>query len=247
MVTLSCSQIDEVLSKWQRDTVMKRYGVDLDQKKNIQTWEKEILKYEKIINQKVEAGIKTAQIYRKIGEAYGNMGMFQPCIENLQRAVDMGYVNDQILFTQALCMGSLARTHNWDEEYRNQAEAGFLKVLNLNPEYHRAKIELALLYFYGFGSNSKHSVNSEKIDSTQNEYRNQAIKLAREYQSFLPDKTDSYLILAAMFNANGKKQDAINQLQSAVDLFKKQFPKNYNDREDYRQTLTNLNMLQKYK
>jgi len=241
---VSCDQASQLLSKWQRDVVMKRYGLDLDKSKQIEQWEKDILKYEKVINEKVEAGAKEAKLYRKIGEAYAGMQMYQPCIDNLQKAIDLGYVSQEIFFIQALCFGNLARQHNWEETYRNNAEAAFLKALSINPDYHRAKLELGMLYFYGFGSLSKFSVNSEKIESSQKEYRDKSIKLVLEYQANLPSKTDGPLILAGMYNAMGKKTDAIRQLQTAVSLFKSNFPKDYEKNEDYKQTLVNLRNLQ---
>ncbi|MDH4262921.1 MAG: hypothetical protein OEV78_07755 [Spirochaetia bacterium] len=240
----SCEKASETLSKWQRDLVIKRYGLDPDKTKQIAEWEKEIIKYEDIINEKVEAGLKEAKLYRKIGEAYAGMEMYQPCVDNLQKAIDLGYLNEEIFFIQALCLGSLARKQNWEETYRNNAEAAFLKALSVNPDYHRAKLELGLLYFYGFGSKSKFSVNSEKIESSDREYREKGIILVKEYQTFLPAKVDGYLILAGMYSSTGKRKEAIAQLQSAVSLFRKSYPKDFEKREDYRQTLLNLKNLQ---
>jgi tetratricopeptide (TPR) repeat protein len=243
-LSFSCDQTKELVSRWQKYVVYKRYGIDVDKRDQIKDWEKEIKKYEKVIEEKITAGIKTAKVYRKIGEAYAGMEMYQPCVEYLDKAIEMGYVNDEILFIQALCKGSIARLHNWKDDYRNDAEEGFLKVLNRNPAYHRAKIELALLYFYAFGSRSGYSINSEKISASQNEYRLKALKLANEYSAQMPEKTDGHIILSGMYGAMGKKKEALKEMQWAVELFQKNYPHDFESRDDYRQDVLNLNRLQ---
>mgnify|MGYP002144829606 CR=1 FL=1 len=134
----------------------KRYGNRPAGKDQLADWEKEITGYEKVINEKIDAGIKTGKVYRKLGESYALMESYELCIKNLNKAVEYGETVADVFYWQGLCYANLARVNNWQSDYAHQAEQAFLKALNLDKTLNKAKYELALMYYAGFAKNNQY-------------------------------------------------------------------------------------------
>ena len=137
--------------EWQQEQIKERYGSGHVDKDQIEEWEKQIKKYEEVIDEKIKASNHLGNIHRKLGESYAELGSYKQCIEHLEKSLEYGYLQDNVFFTLGLCEGNLAQKNNWNYQYAKKAEETFLKVLNLNPQYHKAKFQLGLIYFFGFG------------------------------------------------------------------------------------------------
>jgi len=240
---VNCDNVQNVFHKIKKDAYQKRYGTDLDELQKKEEWEKDIAEFEKIISKKIEAGAKAAHLYRKIGEAYGRNKSYDLCIENLKKAIGYGYDEPSVFFSLGLCEGNLARMNNWPPEQTKEAEQTFLKVLNMDNEYHKAKYELGLIYFYGNGRNSSYSILSDIITISQKQFQEKAIALISEYQFYSPAASDSYFALANIYTFRREFQKAISQMETLSEMKRKYFPDNFKRDQDYINAQLNLKKL----
>ncbi len=231
------------LKKWQKEYLEKRYGTKIPSKEEIAEWEKEVLEYEEEIERKIRAGMKAGLLYRKIGEAYMEFKMFPLCIKNLKKAIEFGYTEADVFFSLGLCQANWARIHNWKYELVKEAEETFLKILNLYPRYSKAKFQLSLLYFYGFGSNNPYRVLNTYLTIPQIEFRKKAISLMKEYQREMPQDHRSYFALAGYYRILGENELAKRELKKLIALLEEKYPESYQDLEIYQKAQRNLQIL----
>ncbi|MDH5717985.1 MAG: hypothetical protein OEZ22_10140 [Spirochaetia bacterium] len=243
-LSLHCKESKEWLLNWQKKEIERRYGksteTDLD---TIKDWQSDIKEYEEIINKKIEAGVNAGKLYRKIGESYAVMNSFELCIENLNKSISFGYNDPEIYFSLGICYGNLSQKNNWQYEYAKNAEESFLKSLNLDSEFDKAKFELSLIYFYAFGSNNKYRVLSDYLTVTQKEYREKAIMLMQEFQFHNEKNIKSYFALAGMYKILNKPDKSIEQMKFLISLLEKLYPKNYTNMPEYKKAAENLSLL----
>lgn len=242
-MSFRCEKAVQMAKDWQKEQIKKRYGTIEPTKEDIQGWQEKIKEYEKIINQKVEAGSKAGLYYRKIGEAFSMMESYELCEENLRQAIHFGYAEPEVFFSLGLCQANLARTQNWSEKIVRRAEASFLKALNLDPEFTKAIFQLGLLYFYGFSKPNRYSVLNEIVVIERKTYRKKAIRLLREYQNKVPEDKKSYFALGGIYASLGETSKAIEQYNLVIALLKKLYPRQYSELSSYKNAVRNRDIL----
>ena len=243
----SWSEFQQSLKDWQKKQMQRRYGSAYIDKEKIPKWQEEIKKYEKVIDEKIKASSHLAQIHRKLGESFAEMASYQKCIQHLEEAIQLGAHNADVFYKRALCKGSLAQKNNWSYPLTKQAEESFLALLNLDPNYEKAKLQLGLIYFYGFGKNSRYRVLDDYITITQKQYREKALNLLLRYKNKAPDDHRVYFALTNIYKIIGKTSSARTQMQDLINMLKKKHPENYQEIKEYRSALQNLSLLSSYK
>ncbi|MFO1472171.1 MAG: hypothetical protein U1F27_14180 [Turneriella sp.] len=211
----------------------KRYGNRPAGKDQLADWEKEITGYEKVINEKIDAGIKTGKVYRKLGESYALMESYELCIKNLNKAVEYGETVADVFYWQGLCYANLARVNNWQSDYAHQAEQAFLKALNLDKTLNKAKYELALMYYAGFAKNNQYRVMSDVLTVTQQQYQEKAMELMREFKAVEPDQAKAYFFLSGLHKERGENTEAKRELTDLMEQLKKNNKTGYAKHPDY--------------
>lgn len=242
----NCQQVKNFLHKIRKDAYQKRYGVDLDQLEKKEEWEKQIAQYEKEIAKKIDAGVRAASVYRRLGEAYGKNKSYFLCAQNLKKAIDLGYDEASAYYTLGLCQGNLARSHSWPKDETSAAEKSFIRSLELEPTYYKSKYELGLIYFYGYGKNSTYSVLSDTVTVSQKKFQDKAIELITDFQFQQPTAINSYYTLANIYTTRGELSKARDQMKQLAELIKKSYPKDYRKNQDYINAELNLRKLSNY-
>jgi len=237
----SCDKMPESVKEWQKEQLKKRYGSAYQpDSKKIEDWEKDVLKFEKIIDEKVKAGEQAAKFYRKIGQSYGEVGMHEKCVENLKKAINAGYTAAEVFYALGLCQGSLARKHNWEYSLTREAEKSFLKALNLKEKYTPAMFQLGLVYYYGFGNSNKYSILYGQKNIEIKHFRQKGLSLIEKYARLENDDVQAKFALGGIYHRRGLKLKATGQYQQAVRILIKNFPENYQEMPEYEQAMHNL-------
>jgi len=233
----------EAFNNWKDNYVKERYGKTNIKKEKIPEWQKDLKEYESILEEKIEASDKTAKLYRKLGETFANMGAYDLCIKNLQKAINLGHHYDKVFYTLGLCQGSKASLHNWNYKMTKAAEETFLSLLKKNPEFDKAKFQLGLLYFHGFTKHNKYQINANFISISQIKFRKKAIALIRESQHSDPNNIRTYFALAQIYRIMNQNNLALTQMSMLIELLKKQYPSNYQKLKEYKQAEKNYKIL----
>jgi lipopolysaccharide biosynthesis regulator YciM len=239
--TMGC-EIKSCYEEAKEKHLNKRYGNRAASKGQLEDWEKEISSYEKVINEKIDAGIKTGKVYRKLGESYALMESYELCVKNLDKAIEYGEAVAEVFYWQGLCYANLSRVNNWQPEYAKKAEQSFLKALNLDKTMNKVKYELAVMYYAGFARNNQYRVLADTLTVSQQQFQEKAIELMKEFKSVEPDQAKAYFFLAGLYKERGEMVEAKREL---TDLMK-QIEKNnaagakrnldYNRAEEYLKT-----------
>jgi predicted Zn-dependent protease len=211
----------------------KRYGTRPASKEQLESWEKEIAGYEKIINEKIEAGIKTGKVYRKIGESYALMESYELCIRNLDKAVEYGEAVAEVFYWQGLCYANLSRVHNWQPDTARKAEQAFLKALALDKTMNKVKYELAVMYYAAFTRNNQYRVLNDVLTVSQQQFQDKAIELMQEYKSVEPDQAKAYFFLSGLYKERGELAEAKRELQQLMAFIEKNNKASFRRNADY--------------
>jgi len=211
----------------------KRYGQKPASKEQLTEWEKEIAGYDKILNEKIDAGIKTGKVYRKLGESYALMESYELCIKNLDKAAEFGETVAEVFYWQGLCYANLARVHNWDAAQAKKAEQAFLKALNLDKTMNKVKYELAVMYYAGFSRNNQYRVLNDNITVSQQQFQDKAIELMQEFKSIEPDQAKAYFFLSGLYKERGEMADAKRELRDLMAQVQKNNKLGYARNADY--------------
>ncbi|GAB4434187.1 MAG: hypothetical protein OHK0011_17310 [Turneriella sp.] len=211
----------------------KRYGTRPVSKEQLESWEKEIAGYEKVINEKIEAGIKTGKVYRKIGESYALMESYELCIRNLDKAVEYGEAVAEVFYWQGLCYANLSRVHNWQPETARKAEQAFLKALALDSTMNKVKYELAVMYYAAFTRNNQYRVLNDVLTVSQQQFQDKAIELMQEYKSVEPDQAKAYFFLSGLYKERGELAEAKRELQQLMAFIEKNNKASFRRNADY--------------
>ncbi len=244
LLITQCQDVRDWVVEWQQKQIEKRYGPSKSVKKEkIPQWQEDLREYEAELNKKIEAGQKSAKLYRMLGETFADLESYQLCADHLEAAVKLGYTTDDVFYKLGLCYGNLSRSHNWQGDFAKKAEQNLLKVLNLNPQYDRAKFQLGLVYFYGFSKNNRYRVAAEQLTISQTRFRQKAIKLILEYQNVAPGDHRSYFALAGMYKIIGRLENAQSQMQRLIQTLERENPKTYAALDIYQKARDNLRQL----
>lgn len=246
MFFLGCQETKDWLMSWQQKQVEKRYG-KVNKREKLPDWQKEVIQYESVIDEKIQAGINAAKVYRKLGEAYAEFEMFRLCEINIKKAIGLGLHQPEVLFQLGLCQGNQASSLNWPKDKTRESAETFIKVLNKNPKFDKAKYELALIYFYGFTRQNRYSILSDVVTISQRKLRKKAILIMKEYQLLKPEDKRSYFALAGFYIITNFRADAMKQMQSVMVLLQKLHPKSYNQNPSFIQAKANYNQVMKKK
>ncbi|MCX7633256.1 MAG: hypothetical protein N2Z22_07990 [Turneriella sp.] len=230
--------------EWKARHLERRYGTRPPDAQTLAAWEREIAEYEKILNEKIDAGIKTGKLYRKLGESYALLESYELCIRNLEKAMEYGETVAEVFFWQGLCYANLSRVHNWQPDLAQKAEQSFLKALALDPTFNKAKYELAVMYYAAFSRNNRYRVLNEVLTVTQEQYHQKAIELMQEFKTVEPDQAKAYFFLAALYKERGEFGEARRELQQLMDFVRKHHPSSYPNHPDYRRAEQYLNDLE---
>lgn len=230
----------EFLEDWQSKQFEKRFGRQKPSLDHIAEWEKLILKYEDVIEDKIETSLHLAKIHRKLGESYRDTEAFANCIKHLKKSIELGENENDNLYNLATCQGNYARQQGWTTLLLQDTERTLFVLLEQSPSYHRAKYQLAILYFYGFAKNNVKSIWESYSVKNANHFIEKAITLMQEFQSAEPKFFKSYFFLSNMYQENNQKKLAKLQLNTVIQILQVSYPNTYTQKKEYAKALNTL-------
>lgn len=239
LVFVSCQQIEQ----WQEKYLAQRYGTSQDSQKQMEIWQKEAADYEKEMNAKIKAANRASAVYRSLANAFAAQESWYLCIENLQKAIDYGNNNNEALYDLATCQGNWARSKNWPLELTREAENTLLNILQQEPSSARARYQLALIYFYGFGQNSPYRVLNSILTIEQKDFQEKALELLRQAASIDKDNPRIFQLLAVVYATLGKREKAVDALNREIEILRQSDANNYQQNENYKQAIESLQRL----
>ncbi|MBU0568499.1 tetratricopeptide repeat protein [bacterium] len=175
-----------------------REGSQFEKKKR--EWEKEIKKYEKVIQEKIEAYDKLALVYRKLGNELLERGFFNEAADYYQKAIHLLPNEPELHRSLAVCQANRGKT---DEKFYDEAITEYQKAINLNPDSAESYYGLGVIYYFEKDEKQKAISSLEK-----------AVRLNPKY-------IDAHLALGQFYYETGKTQIAIDKYKEAIALHPK--------------------------
>lgn len=235
----SCEMVENV-KQWQKEYLSQRYSGKTESPKQIEDWQKEAQEYQDEMEQVVKAAKNASSVYRSLANTFARQEAWQLCTDHMQKAIEFGNNNSDTLFDLATCQGNLARSQNWQPELARQAENTLLAILTNEPNSVRARYQLALIYFYGFGLNNPYRVLSNILTIEQKEFQQQAMALLQQ-AAILDEQNDRvFHLMAVIYSAWGEKQNSLTALNQEIEILRKKDPQNYTTTLEYKQAIESM-------
>lgn len=177
-----------------------------------------------------------ASLHRQLALLFAQSGAFTQCLEHIRLAERYGSIDGELRQLEGLCFGNLSSQKGWEINLARQAEKAYLSALELNPNLYDAKLELAIVYYYGI---LPKEFESDKKDF----YLNEIKRLLNEYRLNMPDDPRSYQLMAQVYVLQNNFTLAKKELILALDTIKKNEPKTYLENPQYQEIKNNLEKL----
>lgn len=242
LMVFSLSSCDAV-KNWQKDYLAKRYGTAQDSKQQIEKWQEEAAEYQKEVEKKIVTAKKAAAVHHSLANAFAAQEAWQLCVNNLQQAIVFGDNGTQTLFDLATCQGNLARSKNWDYKLTRETENTLLSILEKDPTSVQARYRLALVYFYGYGQNSRYRVLSQVLTVEQKDFQKKAMSLLQEAAKLDAHNSRVFHLIAVIYSAWGERQSSLDALNQEINILRQENPDTYSNGAQYKQALKSIETL----
>jgi len=192
-------QLLERLSQMEGDGTT---AYDIENDENYRELKKDIDKYRKIIDKKIDAAEKLGTYYKLIGLKYLDYSMYELALESFQEALAIYPENPNVLYNAGLASARLSKTEGSESEsYRLlvQAERYYKASLLVNDRFSSPMYGLAILYVY-------------EMDQPE-----LAIPLMEVYNTIQKSSMNGRFLLAAAFFASGREGEAVDTYNSIIE------------------------------
>lgn len=160
-------------------------------------WEKDIKKYERIIQKKIEAYDHLALIYRKLGNELLEREFFNEASRYYQKAIHLLPNEAELHHSLAVCQANRGKT---DKNLYDEAITEYQKAIKLTPDFAESYYGLGIIYYFEKDEKQKAISSLEK-----------AVRLK-------PDYIDAHLALGQFYYETGKPQLSISKYKQAISL-----------------------------
>ncbi|MBI9097008.1 MAG: hypothetical protein JEY91_00955 [Spirochaetaceae bacterium] len=168
---------------------------NLENDKNYNTLRKDIEKYRKILDEKIDAAEKLGTYYKLIGLKYLDYSMYALALEAFEEALAIYPENPNVLYNAGLASARLSKTEVSEGRSRElliQAERYYKASLSVNDRFSSPMYGLAILYVY-------------ELDQPE-----LAIPLMEVYNTIQKSSMNGRFLLAAAYYASGNEGEAVD-------------------------------------
>ena len=184
-------------------------GGNIEKNKAFIELKNNIKKYQKILDEKVDAAEKLGTYYKLIGLKYIDYEMYRLALDAFENALDIYPENPNVLYYAALTSGRLSKTKGNESESQNllnQAVRYYKASITFNNRFSSPMYGLAVIYI--------HELDQPEL----------AIPLLELYNSIQKSSMNGMFLLSAAYFAIGNKNEA-------VDIYNKIIEKSSNENE----------------
>ena len=175
---------------------------DIENDDNYRKLKKDIDKYRKVIDEKIDAAEKLGTYYKLIGLKYLDYSMYGLALESFEEALAIYPENPNVLYYAGLVSARLSKTEESESEsYRLllQAERYYKASLLVNNRFSSPMYGLAILYVY-------------ELDQPE-----LAIPLMELYNTIQKSSMSGRFLLAASLFAAGREGEAVEAYNVIID------------------------------
>jgi tetratricopeptide (TPR) repeat protein len=182
----SCSKKEDPIVEKLLELESPTYTVSESSDKRIEELRKEVQKYRKIVEEKVEAADKLTTYYRMLALAYMERGMFGLALEALDEAIYLSPEQAPLFLYKGIAAARLAKGMvNPSERLAllDEAEKSYLRCLELDPVFVDALYGLSVLYVFEMDRPSSAVPLLKRLLEKQTQHVSAMFLLARVYAS----------------------------------------------------------------
>lgn len=168
-------------------------------------------KYQKRVEDVLNADIRTGMWYKILAIRYMDNGMYAKALENFRTAIQFYPTNQNLYYYVGVCAGYLAKasldfnaTGSSAERtrYLGLAESAYLRAIELEPRYVRALYGVSVLYVF-------------EMEKPEEAIRHLSVVLEVEKKN-----VDAMFILARAYFVTGKAEEAVSLYDAILNLTK---------------------------
>lgn len=203
LVLFSCSKEDEKIAGRLLELESGGQGSGGTSDRRIAELEKDVARYRKIVEEKVEATEKLGSYYKLLALAYLDRAMYGPALDALEKAVAIHPEQAPLFLFRAIAAGRLSKAVGDEAQRRSllaAAEESYLRAASLDPLSNQAPYGLAVLYFF-------------ELDRPEDALPLVEGVLARENKN-----VDALFLLAGIHYALGNPEDALDAYDRIIGL-----------------------------
>ncbi len=175
---------------------------DIETDENYGELKKDINKYRKIVDEKIDAAEKLGTYYKLIGLKYLDYSMYRLALEAFEEALDIYPENANVLYYAGLTSARLSKTEASQVESTNllnQAVRYYSASLSVNSRFSSPMYGLAILYVY-------------EVDQPE-----LAVPLMELYNTIQKSSMNGRFLLAAALYASGREGEAVDAYNFIID------------------------------
>lgn len=177
-------------------------SAEIENDKNYSKLKKDIDKYRKVLDEKIDAAEKLGTYYKLIGLKYLDYSMYKLALDAFEEALVIYPENSNALYNAGLTSARLSKTEASEDEsrrYLNQAVRYYQAALSVNDRFSSPMYGLAVLYVY-------------ELDQPE-----LAIPLMETYVTIQKSSMKGRFLLAAALYASGREGEAVDAYNLIID------------------------------
>jgi Tetratricopeptide repeat. len=164
----------------------------VDSPNTIEELTEAITKYQKRIEDVLNADIRVGMWYKILAIRYLDNGMYAKALENFRTAIEYYPTNQNLYYYVGVCAGYMAKasldfdatgTRAERDRYYALAESAYLRAIELEPKYIRSLYGLSILYVFELNTPEKAIPYLETIMEIEKRNIEAMFVLARAYYS----------------------------------------------------------------
>lgn len=176
--------------------------LDIETDENYGQLKKDIDKYRKIVDEKIDASEKLGTYYKLMGLKYLDYTMYRRALEAFEEALNIYPENANVLYYAGLTSARLSKTEASQVESSNllnQAVRYYRASLSVNNRFSSPMYGLAILYVY-------------EVDQPE-----LAVPLMELYNTIQKSSMDGRFLLAVALYASGREGEAVEAYNYIID------------------------------
>lgn len=183
----------------------------VDNPTTVQELEEAISKYQKRVEDVLNADIRTGMWYKILAIRYLDNAMYEKALENFRIAIEFYPTNQNLYYYVGVCAGYLAKasldfeatgSRAEQSRYYALAESAYLRAIELEPRYVRALYGVSVLYVF-------------ELEKPDEAIRHLSVVLEIEKKN-----VDAMFILARAYFMTGNAEDAVSLYDAILGITK---------------------------
>lgn len=202
LLLFSCKKADDGLLERMAQMEEGERTAALEGDKTYTELKRDINKFRKTLDEKVDAAEKLGTYYKLIGLKYIDYSMYGLALEAFEEALAIYPENPNVLYYAGLCSARLYKTEgspDKSQEYLQQAVRYYKGSLAVNNRFSSPMYGLAVLYVY-------------ELDQPE-----LAVPLLEMYNSIQKSSFDGQFVLAAAYYGAGDENGAVDTYNAIIE------------------------------